>query len=186
MCESINEQPSTLKSQIENKIRPLKKSFDAAKKKRKTAVVRKLQPELKQLVEDRKIVIAALEGDFDDDEITDMIEEYSESEIEIHVEVDDVDDDDADDDDDTDFVDFVELANELLGMMPSEFQSSFLSGDSFDFYKEVYTSPSDTDASSRSKFVDLINNELSSAPDEVLVRLRQDIDLARRVKERYG
>ena len=35
-------------------------------------------------------------------------------------------------------------------------------------------------------YVDLINNELSSAPDEVLVRLKQDIDLARRVKERYG
>jgi len=174
----------TLKSQIENKIRPLKKSFDAAKKKRKTAEVRKLQPELKQLVDDRKIVIAALDGDFDADEIGDMLEEYSESEeIEIQDEVEDVDNDESDN---TDFIDFVELANELLGMMPSEFQKSFLSGDSIDFYTEVYTSPADTNASSRSKFVDLINNELSSAPDEVLVRLKQDIDLARRVKERYG
>ncbi len=71
-------------------------------------------------------------------------------------------------------------------MMPSGFQSSFLAGDSFDFYKQVFDSPEDASEVDRSNFVDLINNELSSAPDEVLVRLRQDIDLARRVKERYG
>ena len=90
------------------------------------------------------------------------------------------------DEDNEDFVEFVELANELLGMMPSSFQKTFLAGNSFDFYKQVYSKPADTNEEERSNFVDLINNELSSAPDEVLVRLKQDIDLARRVKERYG
>ena len=174
-----------LKTRIENQIRPLKKRFDDAKSKRKTAEVRKLQPELKQMVEDRKIVIAALDGDFDSDEIEELLEEYPESEeIEVQIEIES--DGSLSDEDNEDFVQFVELANELLGMMPSSFQSSFLAGDSFDFYKQVFDSPEDASEVDRSNFVDLINNELSTAPDEVLVRLRQDIDLARRVKERYG
>ena len=169
----------SLKTQIEDRIRPLKKRFDAAKKKRNTAEVRKLQPELKQMVEDRKIVIAALEGDTNLEEIEELLDEYSE-EVEIEEEVVESSEDDGD------FVAFVELANELLGMMPSDFQTSFLAGSSFDFYKQVFTSPEDSDEDERGRFVDLINNELSSAPEEVLVRLKQDIDLARRVKERYG
>ena len=173
-----------LKTKIENRIRPLKKRFDDAKSKRKTAEVRKLQPELKQMVEDRKIVIAALDGDFDTEEIDELLQEYQEEEdIEVEVET---ESDDISSEDNDDFVEFVELANELLGMMPSSFQKSFLAGDSFEFYKQVYSKPADTNENERSKFVDLINNELSSAPDEVLVRLKQDIDLARRVKERYG
>jgi hypothetical protein len=170
-----------LKSRIEEQIRPLKKRFDEAKKKRKTAEVRKLQPELKQMVDDRKLVIAALEGDVNSEDIEELLEEYSE-EIEVEVEAPEIDSTE----DDNDFMDFVELANELLGMMPEEFQKSFLSGASFEFYKEVFSSPDDADEDARGRFVDLINNELSSAPDEVLVRLKQDIDLARRVKERYG
>ena len=173
-----------LKTKIENRIRPLKKRFDDAKSKRKTAEVRKLQPELKQMVEDRKIVIAALDGDFDTEEIDELLQEYQEEEdIEVEVET---ESDNISSEDNEDFVEFVELANELLGMMPSSFQKSFLAGDSFEFYKQVYSKPADTNENERSKFVDLINNELSSAPDEVLVRLKQDIDLARRVKERYG
>jgi len=174
-----------LKTRIENRIRPLKKRFDDAKSKRKTAEVRKLQPELKQMVEDRKIVIAALDGDFDSEEIDELLEEYPDEE-DIEVQVETESHEDLSDEDNEDFVEFVELANELLGMMPSSFQKSFLAGNSFDFYKQVYSKPADTNEEERSKFVDLINNELSSAPDEVLVRLKQDIDLARRVKERYG
>ena len=174
-----------LKTRIENRIRPMKKRFDDAKSKRKTAEVRKLQPELKQMVEDRKIVIAALDGDFDSEEIEDLLDEYPEEE-EIEVQVETESHEDLTDEDNQDFIEFVELANELLGMMPSSFQKSFLAGDSFDFYKQVYSKPADTNEEERSNFVDLINNELSSAPDEVLVRLKQDIDLARRVKERYG
>ena len=163
----------------------MKKRFDDAKSKRKTAEVRKLQPELKQMVEDRKIVIAALDGDFDSEEIEDLLDEYPEEE-EIEVQVETESHEDLSDEDNEDFIEFVELANELLGMMPSSFQKGFLAGDSFDFYKQVYSKPADTNEEERSNFVDLINNELSSAPDEVLVRLKQDIDLARRVKERYG
>ena len=174
-----------LKTRIENRIRPMKKRFDDAKSKRKTAEVRKLQPELKQMVEDRKIVIAALDGDFDSEEIEDLLDEYPEEE-EIEVQVETESHEDLTDEDNEDFIEFVELANELLGMMPSSFQKNFLAGDSFDFYKQVYSKPADTNEEERSNFVDLINNELSSAPDEVLVRLKQDIDLARRVKERYG
>ena len=174
-----------LKTRIENRIRPLKKRFDDAKSKRKTAEVRKLQPELKQMVEDRKIVIAALDGDLDSEEIEDLLDEYPEEE-DIEVQVETESDVDLSDEDNEDFVEFVELANELLGMMPSSFQKNFLAGNSFDFYKQVYSKPADTNEEERSNFVDLINNELSSAPDEVLVRLKQDIDLARRVKERYG
>ena len=174
-----------LKTRIENRIRPLKKRFDDAKSKRKTAEVRKLQPELKQMVEDRKIVIAALDGDLDSEEIEDLLDEYPEEE-DIEVQVETESDVDLSDEDNEDFVEFVELANELLGMMPSSFQKTFLAGNSFDFYKQVYSKPADTNEEERSNFVDLINNELSSAPDEVLVRLKQDIDLARRVKERYG
>ena len=174
-----------LKTRIETRIRPLKKRFDDAKSKRKTAEVRKLQPELKQMVEDRKIVIAALDGDFESEEIEDLLDEYPEEE-DIEVEVETESNEDLSDEDNEDFVEFVELANELLGMMPSSFQKTFLAGNSFDFYKQVYSKPEDTNEEERSNFVDLINNELSSAPDEVLVRLKQDIDLARRVKERYG
>ncbi len=174
-----------LKTRIENRIRPLKKRFDDAKSKRKTAEVRKLQPELKQMVEDRKIVIAALDGDLDSEEIEDLLDEYPEEE-DIEVQVETESDVDLSDEDNEDFVEFVELANELLGMMPSSFQKNFLAGNSFDFYKQVYSKPADANEEERSNFVDLINNELSSAPDEVLVRLKQDIDLARRVKERYG
>ena len=174
-----------LKSRIEDRIRPLKKRFDTAKSKRKTAEVRKLQPELKQMVEDRKIVIAAIDGDFDSEEIEELLDEYPEEE-EIEIEVETESDEVLSDEDNEDFVEFVELANELLGMMPSSFQKDFLAGDSFDFYKQVYSKPADANEEERSNFVDLINNELSSAPDEVLVRLKQDIDLARRVKERYG
>ena len=174
-----------LKTRIENQIRPLKKRFDDAKAKRKTAQVRKLQPELKQMVEDRKAVIAALSGDFDPEDIDELLEEYpEEEEIQIQVEVEPKDS--LSDEDNEDFVEFVELANELLGMMPKDFQNAFLAGDSFDFYKEVYTSPEDTTEDGKSRFIDLINNELSSASDEVLVRLKQDIELVRRVKERYG
>ena len=170
-----------LKSRIEEQIRPLKKRFDEAKKKRKTAEVRKLQPELKQMVDDRKLVMAALEGDADPDDLEELFVEYPE-EIEVEVEAPEIDSSE----DDNDFMDFVELANELLGMMPDDFQKSFLSGSSFEFYKEVFSSPDDADEDARGRFVDLINNELSSAPDAVLVRLKQDIDLARRVKVRYG
>ena len=174
-----------LKTRIENRIRPLKKRFDDAKSKRKTAEVRKLQPELKQMVEDRKIVIAALDGDFDSEEIDELLKEYPDEE-DIEVQVETESHGNLSDEDNEDFVEFVELANELLGMMPSSFQKSFLAGNSFDFYKQVYSKPADTNEEERSNFVDLINDELSSAPDEVLVRLKQDIDLARRVKERYG
>ena len=114
------------------------------------------------------------------------VEDVLELGQEIEVQVETESHEDLNDEDNQDFIEFVEWANELLGMMPSSFQKSFLAGDSFDFYKQVYSKPADTNEEERSNFVDLINNELSSAPDEVLVRLKQDIDLARRVKERYG
>ena len=174
-----------LKTRIENQIRPLKKKFDHAKSKRKTAEVRKLQPQLKQMVEDRKIVIAALEGDFDSDEIEELFDEYPED-VEIEIPVETEENETISEEDNEDFVEFVELANELLGLMPSDFQKSFLAGKSFDFYKKVYSKPADTSEDDRSSFVDLINNELSSPPEEVLVRLKKDIGLVRRVKERYG
>ena len=184
-AEFSSSELNELKTRIENQIRPLKKRFDDAKSKRKTAEVRKLQPQLKQMVEDRKIVIAALEGDFDSDEIDELFDEYPED-VEIETPVETEENETISEEDNEDFVEFVELANELLGLMPSDFQKSFLAGESFDFYKKVYSKPADTSEDDRSSFVDLINNELSSPPEEVLVRLKKDIGLVRRVKERYG
>ncbi len=184
-AEFSSSELNELKTRIENQIRPLKKRFDDAKSKRKTAEVRKLQPQLKQMVEDRKIVIAALEGDFDSDEIEELFDEYPED-VEIETSIETEENETISDEDNEDFVEFVELANELLGLMPSDFQKSFLAGESFDFYKKVYSKPADTSEDDRSSFVDLINNELSSPPEEVLVRLKKDIGLVRRVKERYG
>jgi hypothetical protein len=137
------------------------------------------------MVEDRKIVISALEGDFDSDEIEELFDEYPED-VEIETPVETEENETISEEDNEDFVEFVELANELLGLMPSDFQKSFLAGESFDFYKKVYSKPADTSEDDRSSFVDLINNELSSPPEEVLVRLKKDIGLVRRVKERYG
>ena len=94
----------------------MKKRFDDAKSKRKTAEVRKLQPELKQMVEDRKIVIAALDGDFDSEEIEDLLDEYPEEE-EIEVQVETESHEDLTDEDNQDFIEFVELANELQSLL---------------------------------------------------------------------
>ena len=192
--EGDMEDVEDLKAAIEDAIRPLKKRFDRAKKERDTSLIRKIQPRLKALVEERKLVIEVIEGDRDIEDINALMDEYlGDLPPEDEADSDDVMDDTSedvssedDDDSDEDFRAFTDLANELLGLMPEEFQKEFISGPDIEFFSAVFNDPAGADDSDRRAFVDMINRELGSAPDEVTQRLVQDIELAKRIKIRYG
>ena len=94
--------------------------------------------------------------------------------------------DEDDDGGDEDFRAFTDLANELLGLMPEEFQEAFISGPDIEFFSTVFNDPTGASDDDRRAFVELINRELGSAPDAVTQRLVQDIELAKRIKIRYG
>ncbi|CAI8197257.1 MAG: Uncharacterised protein [Methanobacteriota archaeon] len=184
-----------LKAAIEDAIRPLKKRFDRAKKERDTSLIRKIQPRLKALVEDRKMAIEVIEGEREFVDITDLIDEYlgelppEDEDDEDHA-MDEASEDSAsggeDDNGDEDFRAFTDLANELLGLMPEDFQKKFISGPDIEFFSSVFNDPGAASEDNRRAFVELINRELGSAPDAVTDRLVQDIELAKRIKIRYG
>ncbi len=192
--EGDMEDVEDLKAAIEDAIRPLKKRFDRAKKERDTSLIRKIQPRLKALVEERKMVIEVIEGERDIEDINGLMDEYlGDLPPEDEADSDDVMDDTSedvssedDDDSDEDFRAFTDLANELLGLMPEEFQKEFISGPDIEFFSAVFNDPAGADDSDRRAFVDMINRELGSAPDAVTQRLVQDIELAKRIKIRYG
>jgi len=186
-----------LKAAIEDAIRPLKKRFDRAKKERDTSLIRKIQPRLKALVEDRKMVIEVIDGDRDFVDITSLIDEYlgeippeDEDEDEDEHVMEDASEEPASggeaDSGDEDFRAFTDLANELLGLMPEDFQKEFISGPDIEFFSTVFNDPAATSEDDRRGFVEMINRELGSAPDAVTDRLVQDIELAKRIKIRYG
>ena len=197
VLEEDMEEVEDLKSAIEDAIRPLKKRFDRAKKERDTSLIRKIQPRLKALVEDRKMVIEVIEGEREFTDIGDLMDEYL---GDLPPEEDDDDDDDVTEEttpedmasesedvgSDEDFRAFTDLANELLGLMPEEFQEEFISGPDIEFFSEVFNDPAGADDDKRRAFVEMINRELGSAPDAVTERLVQDIELAKRIKIRYG
>ena len=192
--EGDMEDVEDLKAAIEDAIRPLKKRFDRAKKERDTSLIRKIQPRLKALVEERKMVIEVIDGERDIEDINELMDEYlGDLPPEDEEDADDVMDDTSedvssedDDDGDEDFRAFTDLANELLGLMPEEFQKEFISGPDIEFFSAVFNDPAGADDSDRRAFVDMINRELGSAPDAVTQRLVQDIELAKRIKIRYG
>ena len=193
--EGDMEDVEDLKAAIEDAIRPLKKRFDRAKKERDTSLIRKIQPRLKALVEERKMVIEVIDGERDIEDINGLMDEYlgdlpPEDEEDADDDVmDDTSEDvssEDDDDSDEDFRAFTDLANELLGLMPEEFQKEFISGPDIEFFSAVFNDPAGADDSDRRAFVDMINRELGSAPDAVTQRLVQDIELAKRIKIRYG
>ncbi|HIH83903.1 MAG TPA: hypothetical protein HA345_00690 [Candidatus Thalassarchaeaceae archaeon] len=184
-----------LKAAIEDAIRPLKKRFDRAKKERDTSLIRKIQPRLKALVEDRKMVIEVIDGERDFVDITPLMDEYlgeippEDEDEEEHIMEEAPEDSasgDEDDSGDEDFRAFTDLANELLGLMPEDFQKEFISGPDIEFFSSVFNDPAAASKDDRSAFVEMINRELGSAPDAVTDRLLQDIELAKRIKIRYG
>ena len=192
--EEDMEEVEDLKAAIEDAIRPLKKRFDRAKKERDTSLIRKIQPRLKALVEDRKMVIEVIEGERDFADIGELMDEYlgdlppeEDEDYATEETSEEVSSEDEDDDGgDEDFRAFTDLANELLGLMPEEFQEAFISGPDIEFFSTVFNDPTGASDDDRRAFVELINRELGSAPDAVTERLVQDIELAKRIKIRYG
>lgn len=139
-------------SDLESEMRPIKKSFDAARAKKKQAAITKYGNMLKPMVAERKLLKAILSGEADISEL----EEFDE-------EVDEEDDSDGDN-----FAEFFGVVNTLLGDMPEDFISNFIDSKNFKLFEKVGEDPEGCSDTLRTKFFKMVNQELGTIPDDKL------------------
>ena len=89
---------------------------------------------------------------------------------------------------DEDFSHFFTVVNGLLGELPDEKTSEFISSDGFEMFKTVGEDPLDTDSETRGQFFTMVNELLVDLPEAVMKSFTesQDFDLYKVIAERYG
>ncbi len=89
---------------------------------------------------------------------------------------------------DEDFSHFFTVVNGLLGELPDEKTSEFISSDGFEMFKTVGADPLSTDSGTRGQFFTMVNELLVDLPDAVMKSFTesQDFELYKVIAERYG
>ena len=140
---------------LESRMRPLKKKFDAAKAKKSQKAVATLGKQLKPMVEERKLLKAIIAGDEDEAALAEF-DEVQEEETE------------AEEDSSDKFPEFVSVVDNLLGDMPDDFVQEFVQSKNFSLFQKVGNDPAGANKSTRKKFFKMVNNELGSIPEDLL------------------
>ena len=89
---------------------------------------------------------------------------------------------------DEDFSHFFTVVNGLLGELPDEKTSEFISSEGFELFKSVGEDPQSTDSDSRGEFFTMVNELLVDLPEPVMKSFTesQDFELYKVIAERYG
>ncbi len=89
---------------------------------------------------------------------------------------------------DEDFSHFFTVVNGLLGELPDEKTSEFISSDDFEMFKTVGEDPLSTDSDTRGQFFTMVNELLADLPDAIMKSFTesQDFELYKVIAERYG
>ncbi len=131
---------------IEDEILEIEESYNAAKKKKKKADIKKFGDQLNSLFERRDAINSILDGD----------EDYEGLE---HTEVAKTLEEDL-------FEKFVSVVDELLGKLPEDKLNSFLESKEFDTYRTTASDPNSTSEKERKIFFKLVNEKLAELPEE--------------------
>ena len=89
---------------------------------------------------------------------------------------------------DEDFTHFFGVINNLLGELPEDKTSSFISSDGFELFKRVGDDPGDVEHATRSEFFKMVNELLVDLPEPVMQSFinSPDFDLYKQIAERHG
>ncbi|MEE3082615.1 MAG: hypothetical protein VX320_00815 [Candidatus Thermoplasmatota archaeon] len=178
--EEDSEEEHELQSQlteVEDILRPLQKAYKGADT---NAEKKRLAPALKALIAERKILLAVISGEEDEDAL---------DEIPERPDIPDYDGDDADDVETADeFADFFNVINQLLGEMPEDWVNNFVESKGFALFQKVGEDPAGASESNRKKFFNMINNELGSMPEDMLDSFvsSPEFELYKSIGEKYG
>ena len=134
---------------IEDEILEIEESYNAAKKKKKKAEIKKYGDELNSLFERRDAINAILDGDEDIESLA------AEPEVAKTLEEDL-------------FEKFVGIVDDLLGKLPEKELESFLESKDFEIYKSTASDPNSTSEKDKGKFFKLVNDKLAKLPEDVI------------------
>jgi len=164
-------------SEVEGILRPLQKAYKSADS---NAEKKRLAPALKALIAERKILMAVIAGDSDEDALEEIPERP------------DIPDYEGDDEDvvetSDEFSDFFNVINQLLGDMPEDWVNNFVQSKGFALFQEVGADPSAASENTRQEFFNMINNELGSMPEDMLDAFvsSPEFELYKTIGEKYG
>ena len=131
---------------IEEEILEKEKLFNAAKKKKKKANIKKFGDQLNTLFERRDAINAILDGD-EDYEALDHAEVAKTVEEDL-------------------FGKFVAVVDELLGKLPEDKLNSFLESKEFETYRGIASNPSSASEKEKEIFFKLVNDKLAELPED--------------------
>jgi len=191
--DTLDELNTQLKT-VEDELRRLKPEYKAAKEEGDRELLRELQPSLKSLMSERKLLQSVISGEADIDELlqSDDSEEDSDYEAES---ADDYEAESADDyeaepveEDEDLFLEFVSIVDDLLGNnLPEDLVEHFQTTPGFEIYKTVVTAANDADESERSEFFKVVDKLLGSMPDDATEDFVKsaDFEIYRAIGEMY-
>ena len=165
--------------EVEDILRPLQNAYKETDEK---AEKKRLAPALKALIAERKILMAVISGEADEDSLDDIPERPDIPDYDGYT-------DDVDVSESTgDFADFFNVINQLLGDMPEDWVNNFVAGKGFALFQKVGEDPNSSDEKTRKKFFNMINNELGSMPDDMLDAFvaSPEFELYKTMGEMYG
>tara|TARA_Y100000588_G_C14213598_1_gene907789 strand:- start:1263 stop:1982 length:720 start_codon:yes stop_codon:yes gene_type:complete len=168
--------------EVEDILRPLQNAYKASDD---NAEKKSLAPALKALIAERKILLAVISGESDEDALDDIPER---PEIPVYGDEDDAGPDVEISESSGDFGEFFNVINQLLGDMPEEWVNNFVAGKGFALFQKVGADPDGADEKTRKKFFNMINNELGSMPDDMLDAFvaSPEFELYKSMGEMYG
>ena len=141
---------------------------------------------MKALIAERKILLAVISGDMDEDALDEIperpeIPDLGEGDYDEDVEPVVADSEDS-------FPQFFEIINQLLGEMPEDWVNNFVESKGFKLFQKVGADPGATNENTRKKFFNMINNELGSMPEDMLDTFvaSPEFDVYKLMGEIYG
>jgi len=178
--ESDDELSVQLK-EVEDILRPLQNAYKETDEK---AEKKRLAPALKALIAERKILMAVISGEADEDSLDDIPERPDIPDFDGSTD----DEDAVDVAESGDFGEFFNVINQLLGDMPEDWVNNFVAGKGFALFQKVGEDPNSSDEKTRKKFFNMINNELGSMPDDMLDAFvaSPEFELYKTMGEMYG
>jgi hypothetical protein len=171
---------------VEDELRRLKPEYKAAKEEGDRELLRELQPSLKSLMSERKLLQAVISGEADIDELLQSEDSEEDSDYEAES-ADDYEAETVEEDEDL-FLEFVSIVDDLLGNnLPPVLVDKFKTTPGFEIYKTVVTAANDADESERSEFFKVVDKLLGSMPDDATEDFVKsaDFEIYRAIGEMY-
>jgi len=166
VVELLDEEDPDRLTEVENTLRELKPLYKEAKAQGDKEALRRLVPELEQLMAERRSLMSqpdTVQASNDADEVP----------AEAAVEEESMSDADAL------FSQFFTIVNDLLGdELPEEAIEAFLASDGFELFKEVGADPAAIDDERRGVFFKIIDEQLGNMPDASITTFVESGDFA--------